>query len=413
MMGRKILMDKPLVEIDGDEMARVMWAWTKEKLLYPFIELKTEYYDLHIKRRDETNDRITVEAAEAIKRWGVGVKCATITPNAERVKEYNLKKEWRSPNATIREILDGTLFRSPIILKNVPPAVRFWKKPIVVARHAYGDIYSGVGIRFEEPGEAEVVYRSVSGKEIRVKLPSLVGSGVLQAYHNLDRSIESFARASFGYALMNKLDLWFATKDTISKVYDARFKEIFNRVYEEEFKEKFEREGLKYEYFLIDDAYSRAMRSEGGFVWATKNYDGDVISDMVASAFSGSLALMTSELYSPEGYYMAEAAHGTVQRHYYRYLKGEKTSTNPTAIIFAWARALRERGKRDGLTELIAFAETLEEAVKKTIEEDRIMTQDVARVAEPPVNAVVTTEEFIDAVRRNLERLVEKRGLLK
>jgi isocitrate dehydrogenase len=411
-MSRKILMDKPLVEIDGDEMARVMWAWVKEKLLYPYIELKTEYYDLHVKRRDETDDKITINAAEAVKRWGVGVKCATITPNAERVKEYNLKKEWRSPNATIREILDGTLFRAPIILRNIIPAVRFWKKPIVVARHAYGDIYSGVGIRFEEPGEAEVIYRSVSGKEIRVKLPALQGSGVLQAYHNLDKSIESFARASFGYALMYKLDLWFATKDTISKVYDARFKEIFNRIYEEEFKEKFQQAGLKYEYYLIDDAYSRAVRSEGGFVWATKNYDGDVISDLVASAFSGSLALMTSELYSPQGYYLAEAAHGTVQRHYYRYLRGEKTSTNPTAIIFAWTRALKERGRRDGLKDLMSFAETLEEAVKITIEDDKIMTQDVARVAEPPVNAVVSTEEFIDAVKKNLDKLLEKKKLL-
>ncbi|MEM4749450.1 MAG: NADP-dependent isocitrate dehydrogenase [Sulfolobales archaeon] len=412
-MVSKIPMDKPLVELDGDEMARVMWGWVKEKLINPYVDLKTEYYDLHIKRRDETADRITIEAAEAIKRWGVGVKCATITPNAERVKEYNLRKEWRSPNATIREILDGTLFRAPIILSNIIPAVRFWRKPIVVARHAYGDIYSGVGLRFEEAGEAEIIYRSVSGKEIRVKLPRLEDSGVLQAYHNLDRSIESFARASFKYALMNRLDLWFATKDTISKIYDARFKEIFNRIYEEEFKEEFNREGLRYEYYLIDDAYSRAVRSEGGFVWATKNYDGDVISDLVASAFSGSLALMTSELYSPQGYYMSEAAHGTVQRHYYRYLKGEKTSTNPTAIIFAWTRALKERGKRDGIRDLITFSEILEEAVKKTIEIDRIMTQDVARVSEPPINAVVYTEEFIDAVRRNLDMLVEKRGILR
>lgn len=413
MPTKKIHMDKPLVEIDGDEMTRVMWAWVKEKLLYPYIELKTEYYDLHIKRRDETNDQVTIDAANAIKRLGVGVKCATITPNAERVKEYNLKKEWRSPNATIREILDGTIFRAPIILRNIQPAVRFWKKPIVVARHAYGDIYSGVGIKFEEPGEAEIIYRSKSGKEIRAKLPELTGSGVLQAYHNLDKSIESFARASFKYALLNKLDLWFATKDTISKVYDARFKEIFNRIYEEEFKEQFERAGLKYEYYLIDDAYSRAMRSEGGFVWATKNYDGDVISDMVASAFTGSLALMTSELFSPEGYYMSEAAHGTVQRHYYRYLRGEKTSTNPTAIIFAWTRALKERGRRDNLQDLVRFAELLETAVKITIEDDKIMTQDVAKVAEPPINAVVTTEEFIEAIRKNLDKLIEKEALFK
>jgi len=350
-------MDKPIVELDGDEMARVMWTWVKEKLIYPYVDLKTEYYDLHVKRRDETNDAVTFHAAEAIKRLGVGVKCATITPNAERVREYGLKKEWRSPNATIREILDGTLFRAPIVLRNVVPAVRFWRKPIVVARHAYGDIYSGVGLRFEEAGEAEIVYRSVSGREVRLRLPPLKGSGVLQAYHNLDSSIESFARASFKYALMNGLNLWFGAKDTISKVYDARFKEIFSRIYEEEFREEFQKAGLNYEYYLIDDAYSRVMRSDGGFVWATKNYDGDIVSDMIASAFTGSLALMTSELLSPEGYYMAEAAHGTVQRHYYKYLKGEKTSTNPTAIIFAWARGLKERGKRDGVAELIAFSE--------------------------------------------------------
>lgn len=404
----KIHMDKPIVELDGDEMARVMWTWVKEKLIYPYVDLKTEYYDLHVKRRDETNDAVTFHAAEAIKRLGVGVKCATITPNAERVREYGLKKEWRSPNATIREILDGTLFRAPIVLRNVVPAVRFWRKPIVVARHAYGDIYSGVGLRFEEAGEAEIVYRSVSGREVRLRLPPLKGSGVLQAYHNLDSSIESFARASFKYALMNGLNLWFGAKDTISKVYDARFKEIFSRIYEEEFREEFQKAGLNYEYYLIDDAYSRVMRSDGGFVWATKNYDGDIVSDMIASAFTGSLALMTSELLSPEGYYMAEAAHGTVQRHYYKYLKGEKTSTNPTAIIFAWARGLKERGKRDGVAELIAFSEALEEAVRKTIEEDGVMTQDVAKVAEPPVNIVATTEQFIEAVKRNLEKLIEK-----
>lgn len=403
-------MDKPIVELDGDEMARVMWAWVKEKLIMPYVELKTEYYDLHVKRRDETDDAVTVRAAEAIRKWGVGVKCATITPNAERVKEYGLKREWRSPNATIREILDGTIFRAPIVLRNVVPAVRFWRKPIVVARHAYGDIYSGVGLRFDEAGEAEIVYRSASGREARVRLPALKGPGVLQAYHNLDASIESFARASFKYALMCGLNVWFAAKDTISKVYDARFKEIFGKVYEEEFKEEFERKGLSYDYYLIDDAYSRVMRSEGGFVWATKNYDGDIVSDMVASAFTGSLALMTSELLSPEGYYMAEAAHGTVQRHYYKYLKGEKTSTNPTAIIFAWARGLKERGKRDGVAELVAFSEFLEEATRKTIEKDGIMTQDVAKVAETPVSIVATTEQFIEAVKRNLEKLIEKYG---
>lgn len=395
----------PIVEIDGDEMARVMWHWVKEKLIKPYVELKVEYYDLGLKVRDETNDEVTVRAAEAIKKWGVGVKCATITPNAERVKEYNLKKEWRSPNATIREILDGTIFRTPIMVKNITPAVRFWKKPIVVARHAFGDIYSGVGLKFDEPGEAEVTFKSMSGRELKVKLPKLPGSGVLQAYYNLDRSIESFARSVFRYALINSLDVWFTAKETISKVYDARFKEIFYKVYEEEFKELFEVRKLKYEYYLIDDAYSRVMRSEGGFVWATKNYDGDILSDMVASAFTGSLAMMTSELMSPGGYYMSEAAHGTVQRHYYRHLKGEKTSTNSTAIIFAWSKALRRRGKIDGVNDLIKFANILEKATKLTIE-DGITTQDVARVCEGPIKAVLTTEEFIDAVRKNLDRII-------
>ena len=402
---KKIAMLNPIVEIDGDEMARVMWHWVKERLIEPYVELKVEYYDLHVKVRDETNDEVTVRAAEAIKRWGVGVKCATITPNAERVEEYNLKREWRSPNATIREALGGTIFRAPIIVKNVIPAVRFWRKPIVVARHAFGDIYSGAGIKFDEPGEAEVVFRSATGKELRVKLPKLVGPGVLQAYYNLDSSIKSFAMSVFRYALINDLDVWFGAKETISKVYDARFKEIFQEVYNEEFREEFERRGLKYEYYLIDDAYSRAMRSEGGFVWATKNYDGDVLSDMVASAFSGSLAMMTSELMSPEGHYMSEAAHGTVQRHYYRHLRGEKTSTNPTAIIFAWSRALKRRGELDGLDDLISFAEVLERATKLTIEEGYV-TQDVAKICEEPVKAVLTTEEFIKAVKTRLERLL-------
>ncbi|MEM0027688.1 MAG: NADP-dependent isocitrate dehydrogenase [Ignisphaera sp.] len=405
---RKISMDKPIVEIDGDEMARVMWHWVKEKLIEPYIDLKTEYYDLHIKVRDETNDEITIRAAEAIKRLGVGVKCATITPNVERVKEYNLKREWRSPNATIREILDGTLFRAPIIVSNIKPAVRFWTKPIVVARHAFGDIYSGTGLRVDEPGEAYIVYRGASGREYKVKIGSLPSAGVIQAYYNLDKSIYSFARAVFKYATMFNLDVWFATKETISKVYDARFKEIFQEVYEKEFKDEFSKRGLKYEYYLIDDAYSRAMRSEGGFVWATKNYDGDVISDMVASAYSGSLAMMTSELLSPEGYYMAEAAHGTVQRHYYRYLKGEKTSTNPTAIIFAWSRGLRRRGELDNNSELVRFSELLEKAVIKTIEVDRVMTQDIAKVSEPPLNFVASTEEFIEAIRKNLEHVLKQ-----
>jgi len=403
----KIKMDKPIVELDGDEMTRILWAWVKEKLILPYVDLKTEYYDLGLKKRDETNDQITIQAAEAIKKWGVGVKCATITPNKERVKEYNLKQEWKSPNATIRAILDGTLFRAPIILQNIKPAVRFWTKPIIIARHAFGDIYDGVGIKFDEPGTAEIVYKSKNGKEIRVPFREFNGSGVILGIYNLDTSIRSFARASFNYALERKLDLWFATKDTISKVYDARFKEIFEEVYESEFKEKFKQAGLNYNYYLIDDAVGRLMRTEGGFVFALKNYDGDVITDLVSTAY-GSLALMTSELYSPKGYYMSEAAHGTVQRHYYKYLKGEPTSTNSTAIIFAWTCALRKRGELDHLPELIDFANKLETAVKKTIEIDRIMTQDVARISEPPVNKVVTSEEFIDAIGNNLKKLMGK-----
>ena len=404
-MTEKTGMDKPIVEIDGDEMARVMWAWVKENLILPYVDLKVEYYDLHIKKRDETNDQVTLQAAEAVKRWRVGVKCATITPNAERVKEYNLRKEWKSPNATIRNMLDGTIFRAPIILSNVLPAVRFWKKPIVVARHAFGDIYDGVGLRFGGSAEAEVVVRQNDGKVLKAEFPSFKGAGVLQGIYNLDSSIESFARASFRYALENKLDLWFAAKDTISKVYDGQFKAIFQRVYEEEFKEKYREAGLNYHYFLIDDAVSRVVRSEGGFVWACKNFDGDVFSDFVATAYVGSLALMTSALFSPEGHFLSEAAHGTVQKHYYRHLKGEKTSTNPTAIIFAWAAALKRRGEIDGIKELVEFASKLEKAVRLTIEDDRIMTVDVAKVSEPPVKSKITTDEFIMAVKRNLEKL--------
>ncbi|MEM3703435.1 MAG: NADP-dependent isocitrate dehydrogenase [Candidatus Bathyarchaeia archaeon] len=404
-MNEKISMEKPIVEIDGDEMARVIWRWVKEKLILPYVDLKVEYYDLHIRRRDETNDQITVQAAEAVKRLGVGVKCATITPNAERVREYNLKKEWKSPNATIRNMLDGTIFRAPIIMSNVLPAVRFWKKPIVIARHAFGDIYDGVGLRFEAPAEAELVVRQADGREIRVKFPSIKGAGVIQGIYNIDSSIESFARASFRYALENMLDLWFAAKDTIAKVYDARFKEIFNRVYMGEFKEKYEKAGLRYYYYLVDDALAQAVRSEGGFVWACKNYDGDVFSDFVATAYVGSLALMSSVLFSPEGHFLSEAAHGTVQKHYYRHLKGEKTSTNPTAIIFAWAAALKRRGELDGIRELAEFASKLERAVKLTIEKDRVMTADVAKVSEPPVKSIATTEEFIIAVKKNLEKL--------
>jgi isocitrate dehydrogenase len=409
----KIRMTNPIVEIDGDEMTRIMWAWVKEELLLPYVDLKTEYYDLHVKKRDETNDQITIQAAEAIKRWKVGVKCATITPNAERVKEYNLKKEWPSPNATIRKILDGTIFRAPILVNNVKPAIRFWKKPIIIARHAFGDIYDAVSAKFEEGSEAELVIKKKDGNVNNYKFPKFNGSGIIEAKYNIDKSIMSFARASFSYALMVKLDLWFASKDTISKVYDARFKEIFNQVYENEYKNIFESNGLHYNYYLIDDALARAVRSEGGFVWACKNYEGDVFSDFVSTAFVGTLALMTSELMSPEGYYESEAAHGTVQRHYYRYLKGEKVSTNPTAIIFAWTRGLKRRAELDGNQELYKFSELLEESVKKTIESDKIMTQDVANVADPPINAVVDTQTFIRAVKKNLENSLIKAGLLK
>jgi isocitrate dehydrogenase len=409
----KIRMTNPIVEIDGDEMTRIMWAWVKEELLLPYVDLKTEYYDLHVKKRDETNDQITIQAAEAIKRWKVGVKCATITPNAERVKEYNLKKEWPSPNATIRKILDGTIFRAPILVNNVKPAIRFWKKPIIIARHAFGDIYDAVSAKFEEESEAELVIKKKDGNVNNYKFPKFNGSGIIEAKYNIDKSIMSFARASFSYALMVKLDLWFASKDTISKVYDARFKEIFNQVYENEYKNIFESNGLHYNYYLIDDALARAVRSEGGFVWACKNYEGDVFSDFVSTAFVGTLALMTSELMSPEGYYESEAAHGTVQRHYYRYLKGEKVSTNPTAIIFAWTRGLKRRAELDGNQELYKFSELLEESVKKTIESDKIMTQDVANVADPPINAVVDTQTFIKAVKKNLENSLIKAGLLK
>lgn len=407
-MKNKITMDKPVVEMDGDEMTRVMWAWVKEKLLEPYIDLKTEYYDLHVINRDKTDDKVTFQAAEAVKKWGVGIKCATITPNAERVKEFNLKKEWPSPNGTIRKILDGTVFRSPIPVKIVKPAVRFWNKPIVVARHAFGDIYDGVGLRFDEPGTAEIIYRSVSGKEIKVTYPKFNGSGMLQGVYNIDKSIEGFARASFRYAIMNKLDLWFATKDTISKVYDARFKEIFNQIYEKEFKEEFAKNNISYNYFLIDDAVARVVRSEGGYVWACKNYDGDVFSDMVSTAYVGTLALMTSELFSPEGYYLSEAAHGTVQKHYYKYIKGEKVSSNPTALIYAWTRGLKRRGEIDGNKELVEFSETLEKAVIKTIEDEKIMTQDVARIAEIKDAKVVYSEEFIDAVQKTLNKLIAK-----
>lgn len=402
-MAEKIKMAVPLVEMDGDEMTRILWQIVKEKLLHPYIDLNVEYYDLGLKKRDETDDKITFEAAEAIKKYGVGVKCATITPNAERVKEYNLKKMWPSPNGTIRAILDGTVFRKPILVKNIKPSVPSWTKPIIIGRHAYGDIYKNQEIKVDEPGKAELVFTSKSGNETRLTIMEMKGPGVIQGIHNLDSSIESFARACFIYALSEKVDLWFATKDTICKIYDGNFKDIFNRIYENEFKEKFEKAGITYFYTLIDDAVARVMKSEGGFLWACKNYDGDVMSDMVASAF-GSLAMMTSVLVSPTGYFEYEAAHGTVQKHYYQHLEGKKTSTNSVAIIFAWTGALKKRGELDKNNALINFADTLEKAVIKTIEDGK-MTGDLARLATLAPEKVLNSEEFIDAIADTFKQM--------
>ncbi|HUV03344.1 MAG TPA: NADP-dependent isocitrate dehydrogenase [Desulfobacteria bacterium] len=403
-MAEKIQMKTPLVEMDGDEMTRVLWGMVKEKLLLPYIDLKTEYYDLALKKRDETDDQITVEAAEAIKKYGVGVKCATITPNAARVEEYNLKQQWKSPNGTIRAILDGTVFRAPIMVNNIKPSVRNWQKPIIIGRHAYGDVYKNEEYRVDGPGKAELVFTNESGSEVRHTIHEFDGPGIIQGMYNLDASIRSFAEACFAYALDQKVDLWFGTKDTISKIYDHQFKEIFEDVYESTYKAKFEAAGIEYFYTLIDDAVARIMRSEGGMLWALKNYDGDVMSDMLASSF-GSLAMMTSVLVSPHGYFEYEAAHGTVQKHYYKHLKGEKTSTNSVAIIFAWTGALRKRGELDDIQKLVTFADKLEAAVIKTIE-DGIMTGDLARLAEPAAEKVVYTEEFIDEVKRRLEESV-------
>ncbi|MEN4006415.1 MAG: NADP-dependent isocitrate dehydrogenase [Methanobacteriaceae archaeon] len=399
-MSDKIQMKIPLVEIDGDEMTRVMWSMVKEKLLLPYVDLKTEYYDLALKKRDDTNDQITIDAAEAIKKHGVGVKCATITPNTARVKEYNLKQEWKSPNATIRAMLDGTVFRKPILVKNIKPAVKNWKKPIIVGRHAYGDVYKNVEYQVREPGKAEIVFTGENSEEVRHTIQRFNGPGIIQSIHNLDASIKSFAEACFSYALDQKVDLWFATKDTISKIYDNNFKVIFEEIYEAKYRDRFENSRITYFYTLIDDAVARIINSEGGMVWALKNYDGDVMSDMIASAF-GSLAMMTSVLVSPHGYFEYEAAHGTVQRHYTRYLKGEKTSTNPVAIIFAWSGALKKRGEIDNLPELKVFADKLESTVIRIIE-DGIMTGDLEKLAEPPAKKIVYIEEFIDKVANRL-----------
>ena len=400
----KIKMQTPLVEMDGDEMTRILWQKIKEELLFPFVELNTEYYDLGLKKRDETDDQITVQAAEATKKYGVAVKCATITPNHARMDEYQLKKMWKSPNGTIRAILDGTVFRTPIVVKGIEPCVKNWEKPITIARHAYGDIYKNTELSIEKPGKAELVFTGEDGSEKRMLIQEFKNSGVLMGMHNLDASVESFARSCFSYALDTKQDLWFGCKDTISKTYDARFKNIFEEIYEKEFKEKFRAQGLTYFYSLIDDIVARVMKAKGGFIWACKNYDGDVMSDMVSSAF-GSLAMMTSVLVSPHGYYEYEAAHGTVQRHYYRHLKGEETSTNSVATIFAWTGALRKRGELDGNHVLSDFAGKLEQTTIATIESGR-MTKDLALITTLENPVVLNSEAFIQAVRGELEKLL-------
>ena len=391
----KILMKTPLVEMDGDEMTRILWKEIKERLILPFVELKTEYYDLGLKHRDETGDQVTIDSANATLKYGVAVKCATITPNAQRVEEYQLKQMWKSPNGTIRAILDGTVFRAPIQVPGIRPTVRTWEKPITIARHAYGDVYRNAEIRVPGSGKAEIVFTGEDGQEIRQPIFQFRGPGVVQGMHNLDSSITSFAHSCFRYALSIGQDLWFSTKDTISKTYDHRFKDIFAEIYEKQYREDFEKAGITYFYTLIDDAVARVMRSKGGFIWACKNYDGDVMSDMIATAF-GSLAMMTSVLVSPNGQFEYEAAHGTVTRHYYRHLKGEETSTNPVATIFAWSGALRKRGEMDGLPELRSFADRLEKATLDTINSG-IMTKDLALLYEGEAKSV-NSVEFLDAI---------------
>jgi len=397
----KIQMITPLVEMDGDEMTRILWKMIKDELILPFVDLKSEYYDLGLKHRDETDDKVTVESANATKRLGVAVKCATITPNAARVKEYDLKEMWKSPNGTIRAILDGTVFRKPILVKGIEPNVRTWKKPITIARHAYGDVYKNTEMIIDGPGKVELVYTDSEGNETRSLIHEFKGAGIAQGVHNLDSSIESFAKACFEYALNQKEDLWFATKDTISKKYDHTFKDIFEEIYSAEYKEKFEKAGITYFYTLIDDAVARVMKSEGGFIWACKNYDGDVMSDMLSSAF-GSLAMMTSVLVSPDGCYEYEAAHGTVQRHYYKYLKGEPTSSNSVATIFAWSGALRKRGELDNLPDLIDFANRLEKATIDTIESGK-MTGDLGAISTLENITVLNSEEFIHEIAKHLQ----------
>ena len=397
----KIKMTTPLVEMDGDEMTRILWKMIKDELLLPFIDLKTEYYDLGLEYRNETNDQVTFDSAEATKKYGVAVKCATITPNAARMTEYNLKEMWKSPNGTIRAALDGTVFRAPIVVKGIEPCVKNWVKPITLARHAYGDVYKNSEIRIPGAGKAELVFTGEDGTEIRETIHEFKGPGVVQGMHNLDDSIASFARACFNYALDIKQSVWFATKDTISKKYDHRFKDVFQEIYTSEYDEKFKAAGIEYFYTLIDDAVARVMKAEGGFIWACKNYDGDVMSDMVSSAF-GSLAMMTSVLVSPSGVYEYEAAHGTVQRHYYKHLKGEETSTNSVATIFAWTGALRKRGELDDIPELMTFADKLEAATLGTIESGK-MTKDLALITTIANPTVLNSENFIKEIRKTLE----------
>lgn len=401
---KKIAMKTPLVEIDGDEMTRIIWRMIKDILLTPYIDLNTEYYDLGLEERDRTDDRVTTDSANAIRKYGVGVKCATITPNAARVTEYKLKQMWKSPNGTIRSILDGTVFRTPIIVNNLTPYIPTWKKPITIARHAYGDVYKNAEYRVKKPGKVELVYTSDDGETEKLLVHSFKDAGVVMGMHNLDASILSFARACFTYALDQKIDLWFSTKETISKIYDHNFKDIFEEIYEKEYKEKFQAAGIEYFYTLIDDLVARVIRCEGGVLWACKNYDGDVMSDMVATAF-GSLAMMTSVLVSPEGYYEYEAAHGTVQRHYYNHLKGQKTSTNSMATLFAWTGALKKRGELDGLADLADFAGKLEKAAINTIEEGFI-TRDLDQLLTSEKRTVLNTEEFLYAIKDRLDAML-------
>ena len=398
----KIKMQNPIVEMDGDEMTRILWQLIKDELLHPFIDLNTEYYDLGLENRNKTDDKVTFDSAYATEKYGVAVKCATITPNAARVEEYNLKEKWKSPNGTIRAILDGTVFRAPIIVKGIEPCVKNWKAPITIARHAYGDVYKASEMKIPGPGKVELVYTAEDGSTKSVLVHEFNSTGIVQGMHNLEPSIESFARSCFNYALDTKQTLWFATKDTISKKYDHTFKDIFSEIYDSEYKDKFEEAGIEYFYTLIDDAVARVMKSEGGFIWACKNYDGDVMSDMLSSAF-GSLAMMTSVLVSPSGVYEYEAAHGTVQRHYYKHLKGEETSTNSVATIFAWTGALRKRGELDDIPELVNFADVLEDSVISTIESGK-MTKDLALITSLEDVTVLNSGDFIKAIRETLEQ---------